>query len=293
MSSSLAAAFDTRITPVRNDLAADWLRDQVKAERYEVGAPRTVTRDGAALRFSPDRSAGLESQLIYGEIFQVYEERNGWCWGQNLTDNYVGYVSAADLARDVPAPDHQVAALHCHLYTEPDLKRPTAGIISMSARVRVVDVEGRFCRIASGHWLHSRHLVSLDSSTQDVIGTALKFIGVPYLWGGRTTQGLDCSSLVQMALAMALLPAPRDTDLQEAGLGTAVTMDDPQDLSRLEEGDLVFFPGHVGLFVDDWRFLHANAFDMQVSLHGFSDVLDRARSENAGVTSIQRVAPSK
>lgn len=288
----MAVIMDTRITPARDDLAADWLRDQVKAERYEAGAPRTVIRDGAPLRFSPERSAGLESQLIYGEVFQVYEERNGWCWGQNLTDNYVGYVPAVDLASDVPAPDHQVAALHCHLYTEPDLKRPTAGIISMSSRVRIVDVEGSFCRIASGHWLHSRHLVSLNYSTQDVIGTALKFIGVPYLWGGRTAQGLDCSSLVQLALAMASLPAPRDTDLQEAGLGTAVAMDDPKDFSRLEEGDLVFFPGHVGLFVDDWRFLHANAFDMQVSLHGFSDVLDRANNENASVTSIRRVTPS-
>lgn len=283
---------DSRITPARNDLAADWLRDKFKAERYEAGAPRTVIRDGAPLHFSPEHSANLESQLIYGEVFQVYEERNGWCWGQNLTDNYVGYVLAADLMADVPAPDHQVAALHCHLYTEPDLKRPIAGIISMSARVKIVDVEGKFCRISSGYWLHSRHLVSLDYSTQDLIGTAVKFIGVPYLWGGRTAQGLDCSSLVQITLAMAGIPALRDTDLQEASLGTPVVMDDLQDFSRIEEGDLVFFPGHVGLFVNDWRFLHANAFDMQVSLHGFSEVLDRANSENAGVTSIRRVTPS-
>ncbi|MDA1097496.1 MAG: C40 family peptidase [Proteobacteria bacterium] len=283
---------DTRITPARNDLAADWLRDKFKAKRYVAGEPRTVIRDGAPLHFSPDRAANLESQLIHGEIFQVYEERNGWCWGQNLYDKYVGYVPAADLAADVPAPDHQVAALHCHLYTEPDLKRPTAGIISMSARVKIIDIKGKFCRIATGHWLHSRHLVSLDYSTQDLIGTAVKFIGVPYLWGGRTAQGLDCSSFVQFTMAMAGISAPRDSDLQEVGLGTQVAMDDPRDFSRIEEGDLVFFPGHVGLFVNDWRFLHANAFDMQVSLHSFSEVLDRANRDNAGVTSIRRVTPS-
>ncbi len=283
---------DRRITPVRNDLAADWLRDKFKAERYAAGEPCTVIRDGAPLHFSPERSATMESQLIHGEVFQVYEQRDGWCWGQNLTDNYVGYVPAVDLAADLPAPDHQVAALHCHLYTEPDLKRPTAGIISMSARVKIIDIDGKFCRIASGYWLHSRHLVSLDYNTQDLIGTAVKFIGVPYLWGGRTAQGLDCSSLVQITMAMAGIPAPRDSDLQEAGLGTPVAMDNPRDFSRIEEGDLVFFPGHVGLFVNDWRFLHASAFDMQVSLHGFSDVLDRANSDNAGVTSIRRVTPS-
>ena len=286
---------DPRITPARDDLAADWLRDQVEAARYTSGTPRTVIRDGAPLRFTPDRGAGLESQLIYGEIFQVYDERNGWCWGQNLSDGYVGYVPATDLAENMPAPDHQVAALHSHLYTEPDLKRPVADIISMLAQVKIIDVEGKFCRIASGHWLHSRHLVSLDYSTQDFIGTALKFIGVPYLWGGRTAFGLDCSSLVQLALGMAGITVPRDSDLQEAGpdaVGSLVEMADEQDFSHLEEGDLVFFPGHVGLFVNGWRFLHANAFDMQVSLHGFSDVLDRANRDNAGVSSIRRITPS-
>ena len=286
---------DPRITPARDDLAANWLRDQVAAARYVDGSPRTVVRDGAPLRFSPDRNAGLESQLIHGETFQVYEERDGWCWGQSLTDNYVGYVPAVDLADTLPAPDHQVAALHSHLYSEPDLKRPVAGIISMSARVKVVDVEGKFCRIASGHWLHSRHLVSLDYSTQDYVGTAMKFIGVPYLWGGRTAMGLDCSSLVQLALGMAGIAVPRDSDLQENGAGAPgapVAMEDGHDFSQLEEGDLVFFPGHVGFFVSDWRFLHANAFDMQVSLHGFSDVLDRANQDNTAVTSIRRIAPS-
>ena len=280
---------DTRTLPAREDLAAEGLRDQVKAARYVPGAPRSVIRDGAPLRFSPDISAGLESQLIYGEVFQVYEDRDGWCWGQNMTDQYVGYVPSVDLATDVPTPDHQVAALHSHLYKEPDMKRPTAGSISMSSRVKVVDVSGRFCRIASGHWIHARHLVSLDYTTRDLIGTALKFLGVPYLWGGRTAMGLDCSALVQMALAMAGMAAPRDSDLQQNKLGTLVPMDDDQDFSRIEEGDLVYFPGHVGLFVDDWRFLHANAFDMQVSLHGFSDVLDRAIEDNAGVTAIRRI----
>ena len=283
---------DRRITPARNDLAADWLRNHVKAGQYVSGAPRTVIRDGAPLHFVPDLNAGLESQLIYGEIFQVYEDRDGWCWGQNLTDSYVGYVPTAHLAADLPAPDHQVIALRSHLYVEPNIKRPTAGTISISARVKVVDVSGPFCRIATGHWVHSRHLVCLEFGTQDIVGTALKFIGVPYLWGGRSAEGVDCSSLVQIALAMAGVSVPRDSDLQESAVGVEVPMDNGGDYSRIKEGDFVFFPGHVGLFMDDWRFLHANAFDMQVSLHGFSDVLNRSRSENAGVTSIRRITPS-
>ena len=268
-----------------------WLRNQVESEKYVKGTPQTVVRDGAPLYFSPDRNATLESQLIYGEIFQVYENRDGWCWGQNLTDGYVGFVPTANLAINVPAPDHQVAILKSHLYVEPDLKSPTVGAVSISARVKIVDVHGGFSRVATGHWLYSRHLVSLENTARYFISTAKKFIGVPYLWGGRSFEGVDCSSLVQLSLAMSGISVPRDSDLQESSIGIEVPMSKNHDYSMLEAGDLVFFPGLVGVFLENSRFLHANAFDMQVSQHRFSDVLERGRSANTSISSIRRLMP--
>ena len=251
-----------------------------------------MIRDGAPLYFSPDRNTTLESQLIYGESFEVFEDRDGWCWGQNLTDRYVGFVPAPSLTTDLPPPDHQVAVLKSYLYLEPDLRSPTDGTISISARVKVVDDFGGFSRIATGHWLYSRHLDCLQNSTGYFIATAKKFIGVPYLWGGRSSEGVDCSSLVQLSLAMAGISVPRDSDLQETAIGIEVPMGHKEDYSKLEVGDLVFFPGHVGVFIENSQFLHANAFDMLVSQHSFSDVLERARIENASVSSIRRLTPT-
>jgi len=285
----MSDAPDPRITPARDDLAAASLRGRVSAPRYVNGEACQVVQDGAVLRFSPSATARQESQLLYGELFTVYDRQDGWCWGQNQTDGYVGYVAAEALSTAVHEPDHMVATRFTHLYPAPDLKQPPLGGISMCAQVQLVDVDNGFGQILDGSWIYAKHLVPLDFATPDVIGTGLKFLGTPYLWGGRSANGVDCSSLVQLALRLAGLRVPRDSDMQETAVGTAVPMSDPHDFSAVEEGDLVFFPGHVGFFVSGWRFLHANAFDMLVSIHRFSEVLDRADAGNAGVTAIRRL----
>jgi cell wall-associated NlpC family hydrolase len=285
----MSPAYDTRVTPVRTDVAADFLRGEIEAPRYASGSRRQVAVDGIGLRFTPDRNARLESQLLFGEVFTVYDEADGWAWGQNEIDGYVGYVPSATLHDDVFQADHQVAIRATQLYPEPDLKRPPLRTISMCSRVKVVDVSGGFARISSGDWIFGKHLVDFDYVMPDLVGTALKFLGAPYIWGGRSSAGVDCSALVQLVLHMARVDAPRDSDLQAQSVGTEVPMSDPHDFSQIEDGDLVFFPGHVGLFVHGWRFLHANAFDMQVSLHSFSEVLDRADADGNGVTTVRRV----
>jgi len=285
----MSAAGDPRITPARDDLAAASLRGTVKAPRYVNGQRHQVVRDGAVLRFSPSLTARQESQLLFGEVFTVYDSDGTWSWGQCDTDGYVGYVAAEALSADVHQADHMVASRLTHRYPAPDLKQPPLGHISMCAQVQIVDVEDGFAELIDGTWVYAKHLVPLDFATPDIIGTALKFLGTPYLWGGRSADGVDCSALVQMALRLAGIRAPRDSDLQEAAIGAEVAMADPHDFSAVEEGDLVFFPGHVGFFVSGWRFLHANAYDMLVSIHSFSEVLDRADAADAGVSSIRRL----
>lgn len=288
----MSGGLDPRITPARPDLAAADLRDRVMADRYVEGRARQVVRDGAPLTFAPKADARLESQLLYGEAFTVFEDRDGWCWGQNQFDGYVGYVPSAALSAEVHTPTHQVAAPSLHLYSGPDMKRRTTGAISIGALVRIVDVEGGFAQLASGEWVFAKHLVDLNYFNADLVGTALKLLGTPYLWGGRSARGLDCSALLQLALLMAGERAPRDSDMLEAFAGEPVPIVDGHDFGNIEDGDMVFFPGHCGFFVHGWRFLHANAFDMEVSLHSFSDVIDRADADGAGVTSIRRFSVS-
>lgn len=284
----MAESFDPRITPVRDDLAADSLRAQFPGRRYAQGETHQVIGDGVSLRFTPSTSAATESQLVYGETFTVYEDRNGWAWGRNERDGYVGYVPSNCLRDEVSETDHQVVTRSTYLYPAPDIKMPPSAKISMSAQVKAVDVEGNFLQIDSGEWIFARHLVQTAYIMPDLISTAFKFMGTPYLWGGRSCHGLDCSSLVQFALRMAGIDVPRDSDLQAAAIGVEVPMKNPNDLSGIEDGDLIFFPGHVGFYVEHWRFLHANAYDMQVSVHNLSDVLDRANAEDAGITCIRR-----
>jgi cell wall-associated NlpC family hydrolase len=288
---TMSHSYDPRTTPVRDDLAAAALKDDFPGRRYAQGEDYQVIVDGTPVTFIPDDSARLESELIRGEIFTVYDKIDGWCWGQNRRDNYVGYVPGESLRSEIVAADHQVVTRSTHTYPAPDIKRRPTGELGMSAEVKVVDAQEGFLQIDTGEWIFARHLAGTDYATGNIIDTAYRFIGTPYVWGGRSFRGLDCSALIQIALRMAQIEAPRDSDQQAASIGTEVPMADRNDLSRIENGDLIFFPGHVGIYLEHWRFLHANAYDMRVSVHNLSDVLDRANAEEAGITTIRRVPP--
>lgn len=285
----MSAAFDPRITAARADVADAALEGQLEARRYVVPEAHRVTTDAALLRFSADPGARTESQLVFGETFNVLDRADGFCWGQNLADGYVGYVEEAALAPGALEPSHVVAVATSQRYPEPDIKAPPLGLVGLGASVRVEEQRDAFCRGHDGDWFLTRHLRPIDRLEADFIRTGLMLLGRPYLWGGRSAvEGLDCSAFVQLCLAGAGIAAPRDSDMQERELGEAPA--GGLDLNDIREGDLMFFPGHVGFVIDGWRFLHANAFDMQVSLHNLSDVLDRAKSAGQPPTSIRRLA---
>ncbi len=277
---------DPRLTPARPDLAAASLRGKVAAARFVEGRRRRVVEPIASLRRAPAHDAPLETQALHGEDVLVFEENEGWAWAQLQRDSYVGYAPANALGAET-APTHRVAVLSTFVYPKPNIKAPPLMALPLGARVEVKASEGDF-HAAEGGFIYARHLAPLDQFEPDFVAVAERFLEAPYLWGGRTAQGVDCSGLVQNALAAAGRAAPRDTDMQEAGLGSAVGFD--EGLRGLERGDLVFWKGHVGVMRDETTLLHASGWHMRVVSEPLAAARDRIVGQGGGpITSIRRL----
>ncbi|MGE7416826.1 C40 family peptidase [Methylobacterium tarhaniae] len=271
---------DPRLTPARPDLADERLRGQVEAARYVPGQPHRIAAPVAPLRRAPDPVAGLDSEALFGEAATVYDLRDGWAFAQLTADGYVGYLPAEALGPADPAPTHRVSSLRTFLYPAADLKRPALAALSLGARVTVAAQEGAYARLSDGRFAWAGHLAPLEAIEPDFAATALRFLGTPYLWGGRSSLGLDCSGLVQTALAAAGIPAPRDSDQQEAALGEAVPL--CPDLAGLRRGDLVFWRGHVGMMLDESHLIHANGHHMAVAIEPLAEAERRIRAGRTG-----------
>jgi cell wall-associated NlpC family hydrolase len=282
----MPSSFDPRLTPARDDLAADFLRGAVVAPNYAKGITKCVTAPLAPLHTAPDAASGRATELLMGEGFIVYEEQNGWAWGQAILDDYVGYVPAQALGVTEAPVTHKVAVLRTFLYAEPDLKSQMLGTLSLGALCATGDIVDQFTQVESGAWVFTDHLKTVADLEGDYLTTAIRFIGVPYLWGGRTSLGVDCSGLLQLALQAAGVGAPRDTDMQALALGREV---EPNP-ALMERGDLVFFPGHVGIMVDQGTLIHANAWDMMVSPHPLRFVVaEIAKKHDSPITCVKRL----
>ncbi len=281
-----SAPFDRRLTPSRPDLAAAHLRGLVEAPRYAAGQAKRVIAASAPLRRNPDPDAPLETEALHGESVTVYDEAEGWAWAQLDSDKYVGYLPLRSLA--APAePTHRVAALRTHAYPGPSIKLPPLMALSLGARLMIVGHEGDFAVAEDGLHLWARHLADVGSREPDYVAVAERFLETPYLWGGRTSEGIDCSGLVQTALAAAGLPSPRDSDMIEAASGEPIAVDDPA--TPLKRGDLVFWKGHVGIMRDSVTLLHANGWHMKTVSEPLSEARARIAAGGGDVTSIRRI----
>jgi cell wall-associated NlpC family hydrolase len=284
-------ALDPRFNAYRSDLAAEALRDRVAAPRYVVGRPMQVARGVVPLRRRPEATAPQDSQLLAGEVVTLFHAAEGWAWVQNQADGYVGYLAEAALSPEIQRPSHWVATLRTFVFPEPDLKTVPLDHLPMTAQVTSLEDQDGFSRISSGGWVYSRHLVPLDHLEADYVATALRFLGAPYLWGGKESAGLDCSGLVQVSLARAGIKAPRDCDLQAESLGEALPWGsvDAAGGRRPSRGDLLFSPGHVVIALDAGQVLHANSHAMAVTIEELAALEARLAVEDPqGITGRRR-----
>ncbi|MGC9369631.1 MAG: NlpC/P60 family protein [Paracoccaceae bacterium] len=265
---------DRRLTPANDRVALDGWQGRVSAERFVPGEPSRLTRPVADLLAAP--GGRRERQLVWGEPFTVLERHGGFAFGQSGKDGYVGYIDETALGPVIDAT-HRVSVLASHAYPEPDMKSHEVMGLSFGARLRVVSASGAFFETAEGYFVPKPHLRPLNVPFADPVVVAQMHFGVPYLWGGNSSWGIDCSGLVQAALLAAGLDCPGDSDLQEAALGRALPTGTPP-----ERGDLFFWKGHVALAVDGETMIHANAHTMSVAYEPIADAIDRIDVQGDG-----------
>lgn len=287
----MADEFDSRVTPARPDLAAMHLQGRVKAKKFVEGAPYRVATGHAAIRKAPDPHAEQVNQALFGETFIVYEQGRGrsagWAWGQLETDGYVGWMALSTLSDRMVTPTHRVSALRTIAFADADLKSHPLTALSMNARVAPGAADNGFMKVEGAGWVFARHLATLDETEPDFVAVAERFVGSPYLWGGRESAGIDCSGLVQASLAAAGVSAPRDSDMQSAQLGQ--TINPGPDLAQIRRGDLVFWTGHVGIMLDGARLLHANAWHMAVEIEPLGAAIARIEPVAGPVKQVKRL----
>lgn len=279
--------FDPRLTPARPDLAAKHLQGKVTAARFVDGVEFEIFDPVVPVRREPSHDAALDTEALKGERVTIYDrDAEGWAWGQLKSDGYVGWLPDIALVQQRTTPTHKVTALRTFAFPGPSIKLPPAEILPLGAQVEIAKIDGIFAITSQRQYVPAQHVAPLNATEADFVAIAERFAGTPYLWGGRTSLGIDCSGLVQTSLAAAGIRAPRDSDMQEAALGTSLSPLQWQDLKR---GDLIFWKGHVAIVRDQNTIVHANAHHMATAIEPTEAAIARIKAAGSDVTSIKRL----
>ncbi len=284
------SAHDRRLHAFRADLADERLRGKIEAERFVSGRSARIAVPAADLRRAPRPDAAMDSQILFGDDVRVFEEAEGWAWVQAERDGYVGYISDTAVGPVASEITHVVSAPRTFIYPGPDMKLPRTGELSIGSRVTVVDFAKtrgtRYAVLSSGEALIAGHLVAKDGIAEDYVAVAETLLNTPYLWGGSSGFGIDCSGLVQLSLRMTGRDVLRDTDMQAETIGSAI--DAGRNHEKLERGDLVFWRGHVAIMTDADNMIHANGHTMLVSREPLRAAIERISYLYGGPTGFRR-----
>ena len=279
---------DPRLTPARPDLAAKYLEGKVKAARFVTGDEFEISEAVAPLRLGPSSDAELATQALRGERVTIYDRNGeGFAWGQLNSDGYVGWLPDRALTKPGAAPTHKVTALRTFAFPGPSIKLPPVDTLVMGTTVTVLREDGPFAVTREGWHLPRQHIAIIGQNADDFVAVAERFAGTPYLWGGKSSFGIDCSGLVQVSLNAAGTGCPRDSDMQQDGLGKAL---DSAEARRLQRGDLIFWKGHVAIVRDTDSIVHANAHHMATVVENTRTAIARIKAAGSEIIAIKRLS---
>src|ERR1700731_4782817 len=279
---------DPRLTPARGDLAAKYLEGKVKAARFVTGEEFEIVDALAPLREAPSFDATLLTQALKGERVTIYDGNGeGFAWGHLNSDGYVGWLPDRALAKPAAKPTHKITALSTFAFPGPSIKLPPVETLVMGSMITVTREDGAFAVTREGWYLPRQHLGSVDRFADDFVAVAERFVGTPYLWGGKSSLGIDCSGLIQVALNAAGTGCPRDSDMQQDGLGRAL---DAAESKKLQRGDLIFWKGHVAIARDADSIVHANAHHMATVVEDTNEAIARIKKGGSEITAIKRLS---
>jgi hypothetical protein len=279
--------FDARLTPARPEVAAASLRGRIQAARFAEGEASEIAVPLAPLCGAPSAEAPRLTQALRGERVTIYDRPgDGWAWGQLDRDGYVGWVPEAALRAVAGEVTHRVITPSTLGFPAPSIKTPPRATLTLGATLRIVREEASFAVTDDGLFVPLTHIGPIASRETDFVAVAERFLRTPYLWGGKSVLGIDCSGLVQVALHACGIECPRDSDMQLASLGRDIEL---SELPLLQRGDLLFWKGHVAIARGSATLVHANAHHMMTAIENTRDAVERIEAAGLPLLAIKRL----